>query len=171
MEEAVIINRVSKSALEVIDLKDFRPQGKRMALNPAAWLEEPALIREKSFRDRLKNHAWEAYKDAYVAILPLGDMIVPGWTYPLIASYLSPVAREIVLGDLAQLEAVIYREAIFKSDFSRFRDKSVIIKGCDTEVPQDAYVSLLQKLIPISKSIAYGEACSSIPIFKQFKNQ
>jgi len=34
-------------------------------------------------------------------------------------------------------------------------------------VPQNAYLFLIDKLQSIAKSIMYGEACSSVPLFKK----
>ena len=55
-------------------------------------------------------------------------------------------------------------------DPKSFKDKSVIIKGCsDKTVPEDAYVQLISKIQPVVKSLFYGEACSSVPLFKKKK--
>ncbi|MCW8980277.1 MAG: DUF2480 family protein, partial [Altibacter sp.] len=49
-----------------------------------------------------------------------------------------------------------------------YKDKPVIIKGCSHKaIPPAAYTLLAQKLQPIAKSIMYGEACSSVPLFKK----
>jgi hypothetical protein len=52
-------------------------------------------------------------------------------------------------------------------DVSEFKNKPIIIKGCSKKpVPQNAYIMLANKLKPIAKSIMYGEACSSVPLYK-----
>ena len=50
---------------------------------------------------------------------------------------------------------------------SIYKDKPVIINGCsDQKIPLSAYSVLLEKLQHHAKSIMFGEACSSVPIYK-----
>ena len=85
-------------------------------------------------------------------------------------TYLQPFARKVVKGTLADLEIQLFSDEIRKIDLEAFKDKSVIIKGCsDKTVPEDAYVQLISKLQPVVKSLFYGEACSSVPLFKKKK--
>ena len=45
--------------------------------------------------------------------------------------------------------------------------KRVLVKGCSEEdIPENAYIELVEKLKPIVKSLMFGEACSNVPIFK-----
>ena len=53
-----IINRVANSALEVFDLEDYYPNGIRSQIDISQWLFEGILLREKDFREALKNHDW-----------------------------------------------------------------------------------------------------------------
>jgi hypothetical protein len=47
----------------------------------------------------------------------------------------------------------------------------VIVKGCSHKpVPQNAYLMLVEKLQPVARSILYGEACSSVPLYKKKRN-
>ncbi len=49
-----------------------------------------------------------------------------------------------------------------------FKDKRVVIKGCgDIQIPEVAYVEITNKLRPYAKSIMYGEACSTVPVYKK----
>ena len=74
----------------------------------------------------------------------------------------------MVIGDLEDLETGIYREVISNLEVSQFKDKPVIIKGCSNKpVPKNAYIMAIHKLKPVAKSIMYGEACSSVPLFKR----
>jgi len=43
----------------------------------------------------------------------------------------------------------------------------VLVKGCsDKEIPENAYIELVEQLKPIVKSLMFGEACSNVPIIK-----
>jgi hypothetical protein len=168
MEE--IINKVANSVLEVFDLEDFYPEGIRTQVDISQWLEEGFLLKEKQFRESLKNHNWEQYKDHFVAINCSTDAIIPAWASILVTTYLNPFAKKIVLGNLNDLETSIYQEIISKIDFSKYQNKPVILKGCSKKpVPQSAYIFAMQQLQKVAKSIMYGEACSAVPLFKKAK--
>jgi hypothetical protein len=89
----------------------------------------------------------------------------------LLATYLQPYAKKVITGDLETLETVLYTEVISKMDVSDLQDKPVIVKGCAHKpVPKNAYLLLIEKLQPVVKSLMYGEACSSVPLYKKPKN-
>ena len=163
-----IINRVAKSKLITLDLEDYYPEGKRRVLDIKDWLFEGLILREKPFREALKNYHWEDFKNQYVAIYCSTDAIVPGWAYMLIQIHLNGIAKKTVLGSLDTLETVLYSSIIEKIDLNFCKDKPVIVKGCSHKpVPQNAYLMLVEKLQPIARSILYGEACSSVPLYKK----
>ncbi|MGB5226676.1 MAG: DUF2480 family protein, partial [Eudoraea sp.] len=96
------------------------------------------------------------------------DAIVPGWAFMLISTKLQPYAKKVVLGSLEDLETTLFQSIIEDLDISDFKDKPVIIKGCSNKpVPPNAYLWATIKLQPVAKSIMYGEACSSVPLFKR----
>jgi len=163
-----IINRVAESKLITLDLEDYYPAGKRRVLDIKDWLFEGVILREKPFREALKNYNWEDFKNQYVAIYCSNDAIVPGWAYMLIQTYLNGIAKKTVFGSLETLDTVLYSSIIKKIDLEFCKDKPVIIKGCSNKpVPQNAYLMLVEKLQPIARSILYGEACSSVPLYKK----
>lgn len=163
-----IINRVAKSKLINLDLEDFYPNGKRVVLDIKDWLFEGILLKEKSFREILKNYNWDKFKDQYVAVCCSSDAIVPAWAYMLVQTHLNGVSKKTVFGTLENLETVLFCSIIDKINLDFCQGKPVIIKGCSEKpVPQNAYLMLLEKLQPIARSIMYGEACSSVPLFKK----
>lgn len=166
-----IINRVANSKLVTIDLEDYYPNGNRMLLDIKDWLLEGLVLREKDFRQQALEHNWEQYKNCFVALNCSTDAIVPAWAYMLLATYLEPYATKSVIGDLNALETSIYQEIITGLDITEFKDKPIIIKGCSNKpIPDNAYIQLTTKLKPVAKSIMYGEACSSVPLFKKPKS-
>lgn len=163
-----IVNRVANSKLVVVDLEDYYPKGKRVLFDIKDWLYEGLVLREKEFRAKVIVHNWSQYQDTYVAMTCSTDAIVPTWAYMLLTINLEPYAKKILIGDLEQLEASIYQTIIEHLDVLPFKDKSIIIKGCSNKpVPANAYILLSKKLKPIAQSIMYGEACSSVPLFKK----
>ncbi|MFO7721386.1 MAG: DUF2480 family protein [Gillisia sp.] len=162
-----IINRVANSKLITFDLEDFYPSGERILFDIKDWLLEGLVLRETIFREKAMGHDWSQYKNGYVALTCSTDAIIPAWAYMLLSTHLNPYAKKTVIGDLKTLETILYTEVIAKMDLSHLKDKPVIIKGCSHKpVPENAYLFLIERLQPVVKSLLYGEACSSVPLFK-----
>lgn len=162
-----IVNRVANSKLMTLDLEDYYPEGKRLVFDIKDWLYEGFVLREKEFRAQIKAYNWSQHQDQYVALNCSSDAIVPAWAYMLITIHLEPFTTLTVLGNLDSLETIIYQNIINNLDVSPFKDKPVIIKGCSKKpVPDSAYIMLSSKLKPVAKSIMYGEACSSVSLYK-----
>jgi len=163
-----IVNRVAQSKLVTLDLEDYYPEGSRMQVDIKDWLFEGLILKEKEFRNQISEHNWEQYKDAYVAIFCSTEAIIPGWAYMLISTKLQPYAKKVVVGSLEDMETVLFQTIIEEMNVSEFKGKPVIIKGCSNKpVPPNAYLWATLKLQPVAKSIMYGEACSSVPLFKR----
>lgn len=163
-----ITNKVAQSGLVTIDLEEFYCSGERVLLDIKENLFQEMILREKDFREFLKNENWEKYNDKFVAITCSVDAIVPTWAYMLLSIHLEPFAKKIVLGSLETLETIIYNEKLKELDLEKFRDARVVIKGCGKlDVPKSAYVELTNLLRPIAKSIMYGEPCSTVPLYKK----
>lgn len=163
-----ILNRVAQSKLITFDLEDYYLEGQRVVLDIKDWLFEGFILKEKEFRRHVSKHDWQEYQDSYVALTCSTDAIIPGWANMLIASKLQPYAKFVVLGNLEQLETSLYQLAIEKIDIASFQDKPVIIKGCSNKpVPPNAYLWATAKIQTVAKSVMYGEACSSVPLFKK----
>lgn len=168
--EGEIVNRVAKSPLITIDLEDFYPKGQRLTLDIASWLWEGFVLKEKEFRESVNTLDLKPFQDAYVAVFCSSDAIVPAWAYTLVSLKVSEAAKKVVVGSLEDLEHTLFTEIIHSMDVSKYENKPLIIKGCTNKpIPQNAYLLLAQKLKPIAKSLMYGEACSSVPLFKPKK--
>jgi hypothetical protein len=165
-----IINRVANSKLITFDLEDFFPEGERRLLDISDWLFEGIILKEKEFRESVKQHQWDQYLNQYVAITCSSDAIIPSWAYLLISTALAPFAKKFVVGNLDLLENMIFQEVISSIPLEQFIDVPVIIKGCSNkQIPDTAYALMCQRLVPIVSSLMFGEACSSVPLFKKKK--
>ena len=168
MEE--IINKVANSVLEVFDLEDYYPKGIRTQIDISQWLLDGFLLKEKDFRESLKNHDWSQYQDHLVAIHCSTDTIIPAWASILVAVHVAPFAKKVVSGNFEDLDTSLYQEILASLDYSVYKDKPIIIKGCSKKpVPESAYILAASYLQPFARSIMYGEACSAVPLFKKSK--
>ena len=162
-----IVNKVAKSPIVTIDLEDFKTEGIKTFVDIAQWLEEGLVLREKEFRNLLKNHDWLQYTNHYIALGCNSEVILPAWATLLVTSYLSQYSKTVVLGSIKDLEKNLFFEKIRSLNLKPYENKPVIIKGCsDMTIPEDAYIHLLQRLQTVAKSLFYGEACSSVPLWK-----
>lgn len=162
-----IVNKVAQSPLITIDLEDFYVQGDRIPFDLKDNLYEGLILKEKDFRQFLKEHDWSEYKDKHVAIYCSADAIVPTWAYMLLTVKIEPFAKTIVYGDLPQLEEELFKQAIHKINPLDFQDKKVVVKGCSKiQVPTSIYVEITRLLRPFVSSIMYGEPCSTVPVYK-----
>ncbi|MBZ9632324.1 DUF2480 family protein [Salegentibacter sp. LM13S] len=166
-----IVNRIANSKLITFNLEDYYPEGERVLFDVKDWLLEGFVLREGEFRQQAKNHDWSQYEGKFIALTCSSDAIIPAWAFMLLATYLQPYAKKVITGNLETLETVLYTEVIQKMDLNDLTDKPVIIKGCSHKpVPKNAYLLLIEKLQPVVKSLMYGEACSSVPLYKKPKN-
>jgi len=165
-----IINRVSKSNLITINLEDYYPEGKREKIDISQWLFEGIILKEKDFRDSINEVDFRLYKDKYIALYCSTEAIIPSWAYLLIVTKLAPFSKKIIVGNLTQLEISIFQEVISCLDITKYKDKPIILKGCSSKlIPESAYIMLVEKLLPVVSSLMYGEACSTVPLFKRKK--
>ena len=126
------------------------------------------ILKEKDFREALKNVDWQEYAGKLVAVTCSTDAIIPMWAYMLVGTYLQPVAADVIYGDEKQaIEEMLVRN-IRKMDINEYADKRVVVKGCgEKPVGEKVYLEITLLLRPVVKSIMYGEPCSTVPVYKK----
>jgi len=169
-EEGQIINRVATSSLITFDLEEYYQPGERVLLDIKDQLFHGLILREKDFRDFIKTHNWSVYNEKFVAITCSADAIVPTWAYMLLSIALRPFAKRIIFGSLEELEITLFNEKLLTLDWSVYKDAKVVVKGCSkVNVPAAVYVEAANKLQPLVSSLMFGEACSTVPLYKKPK--
>jgi|TARA_B110000467_G_scaffold51372_1_gene47032 hypothetical protein len=64
------------------------------------------------------------------------------------------------------LKEKIFRQLVGKIEWSNYKDKRVLIKGCTSvPVPTWAYLIITAQLSQYAKHILYGEPCATVKIF------
>lgn len=162
------MNKIAQSGLITFDLEKYYPQQEMVIFDLKDFLFMELILKEKDYREKLKNLDWSIYQKKSVGVTCSADAIIPMWAYMLAVTYLQPVADEVIFADEAQLFNFLFLRNMSAIDPKDFEDKRVVIKGCgDKKIPEAAYVEITKILLPVAKSIMYGEACSTVPLFKK----
>lgn len=164
-----IINKVQSSGLLSLDLEEFYPEGERVVLDIKEQLFMGMILKEKEFREFIKNTDWISYTGKHVTLLCSVDAVIPTWAYMLISNKLSPYASSIHFGTLQQMEENLILEAIrTRVKVEEYKDAKVVIKGCGKlGIGNAAYVEITKLLSPVVQSLMFGEPCSTVPVYKR----
>lgn len=166
--EEIIINKVSESGIVSLDLEEFYPKDEIVLFDMKDYLFMGLILKEKDFRENLKNLDLSIYTDNIVAVTCSADAVIPMWAYMLVASYIQPVAKEVAFGTAAEIKTTLLLKNLEQLPVNDFADKRVVIKGCgEIPVGEAAYLQATKLLRPVAKSIMYGEPCSTVPIYKK----
>jgi len=163
-----IINKVASSGIITIDLVEYYPKEEIVAFDIKPYLFRELILKEKDFREALQKTDWIKYENKIVAVICSVDAIIPAWAYMLIATYLQPMAKNIIIGDEKEVIKQNILRRINEIQEEEYNGKRLIIKGCgDVFIDSAAYMEITKKLLPVAKSIMYGEACSNVPVYKK----
>jgi len=163
-----IVNKVSESGLITLDLEQYYPRDTVALFDLKDYLFMGLILKEKDFREALKNLDWDAYRNKYVGVTCSADAIIPPWAYMLAAAYLQPVAKDVIMGNEKEVHKTIFLQNIQGIDVNEFTGQRVVVKGCgETPIGEFAYMEITKRLRPVAKTIMYGEPCSTVPIYKK----
>jgi hypothetical protein len=166
-----IINRVASSPILSVNMEEFYPQEERVVFDMKHFLFQELILREKDFRQALKEWDWSQYSHKWVAVVCSADAIVPTWAFMLVCTYLENTAKGYVIGSLENLEQHIAETALSQIDSEEYKDRPVVIKGCSKfPIPLFAYGRLVSMIQGKAKSLMFGEPCSTVPLYKKQKS-
>ena len=166
----ILVNKVAESGLITLNLEEWYPREEILVFDLKDHLFMGLILKEKDFREALKNTDWSIYKYKHVAVTCSADAVIPAWAYMLIATYLTPVAAGVYQGTEPEYRRTIFHERLQQINPTHYQDQRIVVKGCgDLPVGPDAYLEITRILQPVAKSIMYGEPCSTVPIYKKPK--
>ncbi len=164
----IIVNKVAESGLITLDLENYLPVTAVVPFDLKPFLFRELILKEKDFREAMKNLDWNQYAGKAVAVFCSADAVIPVWAYMLVTSNLQPVAETVFLGSVAELEKQLFLESLRNIDLAAFEDQRIVVKGCgDKHIGEYAYLEITRLLRPVAKSIMYGEPCSTVPVYKK----
>jgi len=166
--ETEFVNKVAESGIITVNLEDYYPKDGLVVFDMKDYLFMGLILKEKDFREALKNLDLAPFQDKAVALTCSADAVIPMWAYMLTASALQPVATNIIFGTKEAAINKLFINNLNTINTAEFTDKRVVIKGCgELPVTEEAYVEITKLLRPVAKSIMYGEPCSTVPVFKR----
>jgi hypothetical protein len=162
-----ILNKIALAQIEQIDLKDFLFQGEIKIIDLKDQLWNELVLKEKDFRAWVKDNNWEAYVGETVCVFCSADAIIPAWAFMLVTAELKD-AKKVICGSIKEAQKQLFFQSLSNWDVSELTDKRVMVKGCsDIPEPNQAYVDFTAKLLPVVKSLMFGEPCSAVPVYKK----
>ncbi len=164
----VIVNKVAESGLISLDLESYYPRQEIAVFDLKDHLFMGMILKEKDFREAMKQYDWTLFRDKYLAVTCSADAIIPVWAYMLVAANAGAYAKDIFLGTAAEFHKELFLRNLRAIDATEFADKRVVVKGCgETPIGEFAYLEITRLLRPVAKTIMYGEPCSTVPVFKK----
>ena len=166
-DDGLLVNRVAESAIETLDLAALAPAESVVAFDLAPFLFKGLVLREREFRQALKDHDGAPYAGRDVAVFCSADALVPTWAYMLVAAKLNGAAS-VAAAPPEEVRRARFAAALDAVDWGRYEGRPVVVKGCGNDVvPLDAFVQVTRRLQGVASKVMYGEACSSVPVWRR----
>ncbi|MCY4159568.1 MAG: DUF2480 family protein [Bacteroidetes bacterium] len=157
MSQTEIVNRVTRSGIQVYDLELLWDGHEVREMDIASFLEHGILLREKSFRSQVNTYDWGVFNGIHVALYCSSDALVPVWAYMLIASRIDG-ARTITMGRKFDVLREQFSRALDAEDWTKFSNRIVVVKGCGSGiVPESAYIRAMYELQKTARKVMFGE--------------
>ena len=166
-----LVNRVASSGLITLKPEEWAPTVLPEVFDLKDYLFMALILKEQDFRDSMKSHDWTQYQDKVLCVFCSTDAIIPSWGFMLVATMAAPYAKEVFFGTPDQWISRQLLAYIDQLDLAPYADQRVIIKGCSDHVTigPEIYVALTSRLVPVVKSLMFGEPCSTVPVYKRPK--
>lgn len=161
-------NKVTESGIITINPENYFPKEDIVVFDIKDFLFMEMILKEKDFREKLKSLDWTPYNNKTITITCSADAIIPMWAYMLVVTYLQPIAHKIFVGTKEDAQKELLLQNIRNINTADFVNKRLVIKGCgDLSIGDYAYAEITKVLLPIAKSLMYGEPCSTVPVYKK----
>jgi hypothetical protein len=166
LENEGIVNRVSKSPLKSYDLEEMLKARSVASFDVSQCLYHGMIIREKDFREFVRDYDWSQFLGQWVRVYCSTDAIIPMWAYLLIGTSLNGLAAGYAYGSEEDLEKIMLSE-LLKEEASHLAGAKVVVKGCSSlRASEHAFMEVSRCFGPVVASLMYGEPCSTVPIYK-----
>jgi hypothetical protein len=168
ISDSTLVNRIAQSGLVTIKPEEWFPSTEILELDISPYLFQGLLLREKEFRAQMNEIDWTEYKGKILCVFCATDAIVPVWAYMVIAGHTANIVVDLFHGREIDYLKYHFRTVIDHMEIAQYSGKKVVIKGCSNKpIPSSVYQDIAQKLIPVVEKLMFGEACSTVPVYKK----
>ena len=94
-----IVNKIQQSSLIQLDLAKFKPQETIETIDLKDNLWQELALKEKDFREFVKENDWNKYVGKVIGVLCSVDAIIPTWAFMLVISKLQEHGITAFVGD------------------------------------------------------------------------
>lgn len=165
-----LVNKVAQSKLRTVNMEEWFPSMEIAELDLKSFLFHELILKEKEFRQKVKDTDWSKYDGVTLCVYCSTDAIIPVWAFMLIAASVESYVERLHWGDKESFISEYYKSVIDSLDVSEYESERIVIKGCsEKKVPASAYMHITSKLKPVVLSLMYGEPCSTVPVYKKRK--
>jgi len=166
----MIDNKVAKSGLITLDLEQFRVKKEIVSFDLKDYLYMELILKEKDFRDSLKQIDWTTYEDKIIAVHCSTDAIVAHWAYMLVCAHAQGYAARVAHGTREDVVLRLMQENTRAHNWPQYEGKKMLFKGCsDQEMDPSIYATATECALPYADRLMYGEACSFVPVYRRKK--
>lgn len=160
------VNKVEQLGLITLDPLEHQPIKKAKALDISQFLFAGLMLKEKEFKEQIKEFDWSIFQDEYVAVYCSTDAIVPSWAYMMIGDKLSSLAEGMAFMKPEEFDLKRWLHVLESMDLSLYEDQKIVVRA-HTSIDPSIYLLLTHLLKPVVKALYYGEAGLPKVIFKK----
>lgn len=168
MKEETIVNKVTASGIQSLDLMAYSPTVEFVHFDIAPYLYMGLIVKEKEFRKALETIDWASYENKAVSIGCAVEAILPQWVFMDIASKLYPYAFAVIEGTSDLHKEQLWAEKLMQQDFGIFTGQKVTLIA-NPDIPVALYVLATNLLTGSVASLMYGEPGLPKVIYKKAK--
>lgn len=163
------VNTVANKNIITLDIATWIPKEEDIfQLDLKSFLYKELILKEADYKEALQNYNWDLLQGKVVRVYCSNMAIIPTWAYMLLCPYLQKVSTFFAFASTKeQFTHLFLLHTIDMLPLATYQNQRVVIKGCgDKSINENIYMQLSTKLLPVVRSIAYGEPCSMVPIYK-----
>ena len=166
-----LVNKIANSGLITLRPEEWMQDVTPAVIDLKNFLFMELILKEQDFREMMKTHDWAQYRGKTVCVFCSVDAIIPSWAFMLISTHVIPFTQDIFFGTPEQWINQKLLRHVDELDITPYIDQRVIIKGCSDGIVigPEIYMALTNKLVPVVKSLMFGEPCSTVPVYKRPK--
>ncbi|WP_293945908.1 MULTISPECIES: DUF2480 family protein [unclassified Sphingobacterium] len=162
----MFVNKVENSGILALDLIDFKNVVEIIEFDIKILFYQEMIVREKEFRAALVTLDLSSFLSKAVAFTCSVDAIIPPWVYMALAEKFHAKVAYYDFKSVETMELELWTQNLIHADLSGYQDQKVVVRA-RPNIPESLYMLATSRLIPIVKTLMYGEVGMPKVIFKR----